>query len=107
MSYPNQQNAGSGAIPVEISPYSYTPQGYQQITSLSAATYLTPPTGATVAFISVGGAGVRYRDDGTAPTATVGVPVASGSQLQYSGPLSIVQFIQQAAGAILDISYYS
>src|SRR6202035_5361473 len=45
------------------------PLGYQQITAatLVAATGLTVPSGASIAFVSVDTAPVRWRDDGTAP----------------------------------------
>jgi hypothetical protein len=49
---------------------------------------------------------VRYRDDGIAPTTTVGMPLAVGVSLQYTGPLANVQFIQQTSGALLNILYY-
>jgi len=35
------------------------------------------------------------------------MPLAAGVTLQYDGDLSRVRFIQQAAGAILNISYYA
>lgn len=69
-------------------------------------TSLTVPNGATVAQICVETAGVRYRDDGTAPTSTVGMPVASGTCFQYAGPLSVVQFIAQTGAPTLDVAYY-
>jgi hypothetical protein len=89
--------------------------GYQQITSLSASAALTVPTRdanglsvkPTLAIITPETAGVRWRDDGVAPTGTVGMPLAAGVTLQYDGDLSQVRFIQQAAGAILNISYYA
>ena len=40
--------------------------GYQQITSLASATTPTVPVGATVAIVTVEGAAVRWRADGTA-----------------------------------------
>ena len=42
--------------------------GYQQITSLSSATGLTVPQGATLALIVPETQNVRWRDDGTNPT---------------------------------------
>lgn len=84
----------------------YVPLGYQQITSLSAAAALTVPTGATSAVIVAEAQAVRYRDDGTAPTATVGIPLAVGTVLQYTGTLSAIKFIEQTSGAKLNISYY-
>lgn len=83
-----------------------TPLGYQQITSLSSATALTVPTGATIAYVTVETQGVRWRDDGTSPTASIGNPVAAGAQLVYSGNLSAIKFIQQAASATIDVAYY-
>lgn len=63
--------------------------------------------GANVAVITVEGAGVRYLPGGVAPTASVGVPVASGSQLIYdAGDLAGLRFIQTAVGAILNVLYY-
>ena len=88
--------------------------GYQQITSLTAAAGLTVPTvtpeglnGKPVfALIIAEGAAVRWRDDGVAPTATVGMPLAVGVPLQYDGDLNKIRFIQQAATGIINISYY-
>lgn len=81
--------------------------GYQQITSLSAATGLTVPRGATLAVIIPEAFAVRWRDDGTAPTSAVGMPLAIATVLSYDGDLSRVQFIEQSAGAKLNISYYA
>ncbi len=88
--------------------------GYQQITSLSAATGLTVPVTdkqgnkkqPTFALIVAESQGVRWRDDGTAPTASVGMPLAVGVPLQYDGDLTGIKFIEQAASAKLNISYY-
>lgn len=81
--------------------------GYQQITSLSAATGLTIPSGATMALIVPETQAVRWRDDGTNPTASVGMPVAIGESLNYDGDLSRIKFIEQTASAKLNISYYA
>ena len=89
--------------------------GYQQITSLSTAAALTVPTvdasglnaRPSIALITPEGQAVRWRDDATAPTATVGMPLAVGVTLQYDGDLTKIRFIEQTAGAKLNISYYS
>jgi hypothetical protein len=86
--------------------YVYTPLGFQQITPVPAATALTVPDGARVAEICVETNEVRYRDDATAPTTGVGIPVVSGSCFQYSGALTAIQFIQVISPATLDVSYY-
>lgn len=89
---------------------SFTPQGYQQISSatLAASTGLTVPAGATVAIIQNNGTqAVRFRDDGTDPTSSIGQRIPAGETLTYDGDLSAVEFIREADGAILDIAYYS
>jgi len=83
------------------------PLGYQQITGMSSATGLSPPVGATMALIAVETQGVRWRDDGTNPTGSVGMPIAAGGSLTYYGNLNAVIFIQQSSGAVLDVSYYA
>lgn len=81
--------------------------GYQQITSLSSAVGLTIPSGATLALIVPEAQNVRWRDDGTDPTATVGMPIYIGASLSYDGDLNKIKFIQEAASAKLNISYYA
>jgi hypothetical protein len=81
--------------------------GYQQITSLSAAASLTVPTGATMALITPETEGVRWRDDGTDPTSSVGMPIAAGAYFNYDGDLNRIRFIQQTATAKLNVSYYA
>lgn len=72
----------------------------------AAAKALIVPAGALAAQITVSGANVRYRDDGVAPTATVGMPVFQATSWLYSGPLTAIQFIAQSGNATLDVSYY-
>jgi hypothetical protein len=81
--------------------------GYQQITSLSSATGLTIPQGTTLALIVPETQNVRWRDDGTNPTASVGMPIFVGASLSYDGDLSRIRFIESTAGATLNISYYA
>ena len=81
--------------------------GYQQITSLSASTALTVPSGATLALIVPETQNVRWRDDGTAPTASVGMPIFVGASLSYDGDLNRIRFIEETASAKLNISYYA
>lgn len=88
--------------------------GYQQITGLNTAKSLTVPTRTpdglsaipTFALIICESTGVRWRDDGTAPTASVGMPLAVGVPLQYDGDLTKIQFIEQSASSKLNVSYY-
>lgn len=84
----------------------YAPLGYQQIPAFSTLQALTVPAGATMALIQPEAQAVRFRDDGIAPTASVGQPIAAGSLLEYAGNLSALQFFPQVANAILNVSYY-
>jgi hypothetical protein len=89
--------------------------GYQQISSLSAATGLTVPSvdvnglscKPTIAIITPETQAVRWRDDDTNPTASVGMPLAAGVTLQYDGDLTKIKFIEQTASAKLNITYYA
>ena len=87
-----------------------TPVGYQQITSLSAAANLTVPTTGqqlpSRCIITPQTQAVRWRDDGTAPTASVGYPLAVGAELRYDGDLKKIQFIEQVASAAINIVYF-
>lgn len=94
-----QQNVKSGT-------YVSAGASQQGISVAGVATTLTPPAGAAFAEICVETASVRYRDDGTAPTASVGMPVTSGTCFSYAGPLSAVQFIAQSGTASVSVSYY-
>lgn len=81
--------------------------GYQQIVGLAAATALTIPAGTSLAIITPETQAVRWRDDGTDPTASVGYPLAASAELQYSAAqLSRLKFIEQTATATLNICYY-
>lgn len=95
-------------IPSNSAPYAFTPLGYQQITSLSASTALTIPTGASVAVITIETQAVRYRDDGVAPTGSVGWPIAVGQPVPFYGAAEIaaLRFIEQTASAKIDVNYY-
>ena len=81
--------------------------GYQQITSLTSSTALTVPAGATLALIVPETQSVRWRDDGIAPTASVGMLVPAKSSMSYDGDLKAIRFIAATSGAILNVSYYA
>jgi hypothetical protein len=97
------------ATKVEAAEGSVALKGYQQITSLSSAQSLTVPDGTAYALITPETQAVRFRDDGTAPTATVGMPLSVGATLKYTGGysgLKALQFIEQTASAKLNIYYF-
>jgi hypothetical protein len=88
-----------------------TPLGYAQV----AAGSLTPaqglpsiPKGATIALLQAEGSNARWTDDGSTPTATVGMLLlnaAAGEQMYY-GDLSKIKVIQTAGTTILNVTYY-
>lgn len=82
------------------------PLGYEQIVDLSSAVDLTPPVGTRLVVLVCEAQAIRYRDDGTVPTATVGMPLAVNTEKIYTGDFSVIKFFEQVAGAKLNISYY-
>jgi hypothetical protein len=86
-----------------------TPKGFQQIVTatLATATALTVPSGSRIAVIQAVSQSILWRDDGTAPTATVGMTIPAGGELVYDGTLSAIKLIQSASGATANISYYA
>jgi hypothetical protein len=83
--------------------------GYQQINAatLASATLLTVPAGATVAIFRLETGAVHYRDDGTAPTSSLGMMMTvSDPPYEYWATLDAIQFIAASGSPILDILYY-
>lgn len=89
--------------------------GYQQITSLSSSTGLTiplrGPDGSTckpnAVLLQPQTQTVRFRDDGTAPSASVGMLLPTGTvPFYYDGDLNAIRFIETAASAALNVLYY-
>lgn len=86
------------------------PCGYQQL-AVDTAKSLTIPAACgeapSLAVIRTEAQAVRYRDDGTAPTTTVGMPIAiADPPLEYQGRISALQFIAQTSGGIVDVLFY-
>lgn len=92
----------------------YVPLGYCQLTSLGSSTALATcnsnvgiPAGSTRAVISAEAQIVRYRDDGTAPTSSVGMPIAAaGAPFVYTGTLSKLRFIEATSGGKINVLFY-
>ena len=80
---------------------------YEQITDVSSAVGLTVPNLRTnYCIIDVRDQDVRWRSDGTDPTASVGGYLEAGSQYEHAGNLDDLRFIEVVAGAELNITYY-
>jgi len=90
--------------------------GHQQLVVSSTAVGLTVPTGKQPhrALIYVGADDVRWRADGTVPTASIGVLVGDGNYLDLTAPggdfaqlITNIRFIRVTTDATLDIEYFS
>lgn len=88
---------------------SSAPLGYAQaaLTTVQAlSALLAVPAGATYAILTAETNGFRWRDDGTNPTAGVGMPVAAGSTLVYDGDLSAIRVVSQTGTCTLNVAYF-
>ena len=90
------------------------PLGYQQIVSggLGSAVGFTLPASVAglipgYAIVQCQGGTVRWRDDGTPPTNTVGMTIPANGELDYCGDMSAIQFISSSGTPTLDISIYA
>lgn len=89
---------------------SSAPLGYAQasltvVQLLSAL--LAVPSGATYVVLIPETNGLRWRDDGTNPTAAIGMPVAAGQSFVYDGDLSKLRVVSQAATCTLNLAYFA
>jgi hypothetical protein len=94
-----------GVIPL---PYAYTPLGPgQHNISPTTTTALTVPIGARYATVCASTAAVKYTTDGTtAPTATLGQPLAAGACVSLSGAAVLANFRAMSAIGTIDVEYF-
>lgn len=78
----------------------------QTLTLTGSAQTLTVPVGTVWATLCLEVANARWRDDGTAPTAAVGMPLTSGQCFQYAGPFGQFQIIAQSGSPVITVAYY-
>lgn len=86
------------------------PLGFANVATLTASAALPAVPGGTgplMAMIRAEGQPVRWRDDGTPPTASVGMLLNVGETLNYDGDLAAIRFIQTAATASLSVAFYA
>ena len=72
--------------------------------ALSGAT--TIPSAAWFALVQPQGCDVNWRDDGTAPTTTVGMKLTDGTTLKYDARLASIKVIARSGSGTLNVSYY-
>lgn len=82
------------------------PVGFQTFAA-ATATALTVPSGAKSAFVTVDGDALRWRSDGTSPTASVGMYIADGGGIEVGTlELAVIEFIAVAGSATVSVTYY-
>ena len=91
-------------LPVTSAPYNPTPLSYQQFTATGLMS-LSIPTGAKFAYLLTENGGIRWRDDGVAPTSSVGFPLPGGTQMLVAD-LSAFQLCPMASSCTVNISFY-
>ncbi len=80
---------------------------YEKINDLSTAKGLNVPAGATMAWLQAETSNIRYLLDGSTPTATGGLVMrATEPPIELQCELAPAKFIQEAAGAKLNIVYF-
>jgi hypothetical protein len=108
-----------GAAAAQQAAYVWTPLAFSALSVTSAAAIGLGTGGAigslpTSAFnarlvqLCIDSNQVRYRDDGTAPTTTTGMPWVQSQTpcFPYSGNLTAIQFIAVATTTTLSVSFY-
>lgn len=83
--------------------------GYQQFTVATATALPSIPTGTFEALIVCETQTVRWRDDGTNPTASVGMPLLPNQAFPYMGnaaSIAAMRIIQTTATATCNVTYY-
>jgi hypothetical protein len=82
--------------------------GYTQVTVLTSAVGVgTIPAGTENVLLQAETQDVRYRDDGTPPTAAIGMILAAKTMYSFTvAEIARMSFIESAATAKLNISFY-
>ena len=95
------------ASPAWAQVYQYKPvSGAQYALAITSVQTLTVPNAARIAEICVDTAVARYTTSGTTPSASVGIPVASGTCFQIAGRDALLAFQIIGAGATATIEYF-
>lgn len=96
----------------DVSNATHTPAYYQVSVTATAATLAaliatSVPSWATMAFITPETGALRYRADGTAPTTSVGQPIAQGQAwpVQGGAALAQMQVISQSGSVTVSIEF--
>lgn len=83
------------------------PLGYAQATLSTTTPYqVVAPSGTLYLLAIVTTQDARWRDDGTDPTATIGMPLNVGATLVHDTDNTALRFTAQTAGSILNLAFY-
>lgn len=101
----------SAASPLPVTGVARVPLGVKQLVVAGAVVTLADvaggiPVGATVALIENEGGAVRWRDDGTDPTAILGQRILTDGILEYDAGLTAIRFIRINTDGKLNIAFY-
>lgn len=92
---------------VQVVDGNWQPAGCLQIDDLSAVVGLgSVPAGSRFVLVQAEAQNIRWRDDGTDPTAAIGMVLEAGETLVYNGNLSSLEMIEAVAGAIVNACFY-
>jgi len=80
------------------------PRGYYQLTTLSSAVSIPGP--GRICWLIPETQAIRFRDDGTDPTTTVGFLIPVGVCFKYNGDPKALRIIEAAASASVNILSY-
>lgn len=106
---------GDASFPLNIRPGPINPAGYCQLAVTTVVQTSTCsggiPAGANYAVVCNEGTAARWRDDGTAPTTTVGNILGTGTATApicaaFSTTFSTLQWVAESGTATLDITFY-
>jgi len=83
------------------------PLGFEQLPASGSAQGLPDiPKGATFGYIQCQDDPIRWRDDGTDPTAATGHRMFDGDDLWFNAELHKFRFITESGTPVLTVSYY-
>jgi predicted hotdog family 3-hydroxylacyl-ACP dehydratase len=96
---------------MRVQPTNSKPLGFLQLTGLSMKKGFDGPgdipAGAAFVLLQAEGQDVRWRDDGTFPTAAVGMVLTAGDPpFLYDGDLAAIEFIEVSASAKVNAAFY-
>lgn len=85
------------------------PLKYEQVTGLNTVKTLTvPDRGIALVLLQAEAQDVRWTDDGSNPSASVGMILkAAQPHTEYDGDPTKLKFIEAAATAKLNVTYYA